>query len=145
MAIPEAADPDGERSERCLERASRRCAAGAAARAEIRRAALARLAAPCGGVPLAQLLDTAAGLGFGPLARSCPAGEEDGAAVDALLGCVLDSVGCTAERTVARSLPRAYALFDETDLDPDVLFPCLTDPDDVAIGSPSGAFTAPAR
>jgi hypothetical protein len=121
-----------------------RGAAVAAAGARRRAAALARLEPSCAAVPLAALLDTASGLGFGPMARSCPAGEDDRTAAGALLGCVLESSSCTAERTVARSLPRAYALFDETDLDPDELFPCLTDPDEVETGSASGAFISPA-
>ena len=45
-----------------------------------------------------------------------------------LLACVAATVQCRAENAVARTIPRAYDLLSQLDLDPDTDFPCVTDP-----------------
>jgi cysteine-rich repeat protein len=140
--FPETRDPDGSRLERCLAGASRRCAAVAASRARLEARAVRRAAARCAGLPVTELLDVEKGLGFTPIAATCAFESGPVDERTALLGCVLHRVECTAESAVARTLPGAYALFDETELDPDELFPCLTDPDEVEIGWLAGV---PAR
>jgi cysteine-rich repeat protein len=142
MALPESRDGDGEHLDACLARANRRCAAVAASRPSLEAFAVRRATARCADLPLTELLDVERGLGFNTIAAACSFDGAPSGETPALLACVLHRVECTAEEAVARTLPRAHALFDETDLDPQELFPCLTDPDDVEWSSPSAAFTA---
>jgi hypothetical protein len=127
-------DANGTRTDKCLAAANRRCAAALAARPRFAAAAVARLDAACadGGVTLGTLLDSARGLGFARVAASCPVAPGAAPAVRDLLSCVASTLQCRAENAVARTVPRAYELLGELDLDPDTDFPCVTDPDELA-------------
>jgi cysteine-rich repeat protein len=131
LGIPEAADPDGARADRCLARATAQCAAAARARDRVRERAAHVAARSCEhGAPLAQLLD-ADGLAFSEAASSCPFAEARTPTVVDLATCVMQRVQCLAENSVARAIPRANELLWELDLDPDEVFSCVTDPADL--------------
>ena len=126
-------DAEGTRTDRCLAAANRRCASVLAARSRLATRAVARLDAGCGaGVTLATLLDSASGLGFARIAADCPVAPDATPGVHDLLACVASTVQCRADEAVARSVPRAYELLWELDLDPDTDFPCVTDPEELA-------------
>jgi cysteine-rich repeat protein len=125
-------DADGTRTDRCLAAANRRCGAVLGARSRLAARALGRLDAACGGVTLGTLLDAARGLGFARVAAECPIAAGATPAVGDLLACVASTVQCRADDAVARTVPRAYELLGELDLDPDADFPCVADPDELA-------------
>jgi hypothetical protein len=156
IGIPEERDPTGARGEACLERAARRCAAAAAARDALRAGLAARAAARCAasGAALATLLD-ARGLGFGAQAARCPVEDAAEAGPVLLLDCVGRTVACAAEAAAARTIPPAWELLGELDLDADALFPCVVDPAELGWGArpvrppasrrpPAGRATGPA-
>ena len=133
LGIPEARDPDGVRAAACLAAANRRCSAVLPARAAAGAAVVARLDARCrdragAPLPLASLLDPGHGLGFDQMAASCPTGPGASPTTHDLLVCVAGALQCRAENAVARTIPRAYDLLSNLDLDPDADFPCVTDP-----------------
>jgi cysteine-rich repeat protein len=131
-------DPDGDRTDACLERATGPCTALVAARDAFRARIVANVVAPCQALPATELLDPSTGLGFTGIAAACAGTDGAAVGVSDLLDCAFRNIACSAENAVSRSIPRAYDFIDETDLSPDDAFPCLTDP--TALGSPSGAF-----
>jgi len=137
LGIPPARDPEGDRTDACLGRASGSCAAVVAARDGLRARSLARAGGPCQALSAAELLDPSNGLGFARIAAACGM-DPTAVGVSDLLDCAFHDMECSVENAVSRTIPRAYDLVDQTDLVPDDAFPCLTDP--TQLGSPSGAF-----
>jgi hypothetical protein len=124
--------PEGNGQDRCLTAADARCAAVPRQRAVLLAGAVARAARGCGPgafTALDRLLDPAAGLGFVQAAAVCPLAGDGTPGLADLLACAYGRTQCSAENVVARTVPRAYDLLWELSVDPDVDFPCVTDPD----------------
>jgi len=128
LGIDPVHDPDGERSDACLTRATNPCAATATARDGLRARFLARAVAPCQALSLAQLTGSPEGLGFARIATTCTVNGGTPTGVGDVLGCAFNSIQCSVENAVSRAIPRAYDFVNQTDLIPDDVFPCLTDP-----------------
>ncbi|HEY2385797.1 MAG TPA: DUF4215 domain-containing protein [Candidatus Binatia bacterium] len=133
FGIPEDADPDGIAADTCFARANDMCLKVAGQRDALLVKRLAKAASDCTTgkpatpIPLATLVDTAAGLGFAGAADACPVPDDQTVDGATLLGCVFHSIVCTAEGTVSRSIPSAADVLSELDLDASTTFPCITD------------------
>jgi cysteine-rich repeat protein len=132
--------------DRCLAAAGNRCdrafARGRVTQAKAQ-AVAARACVGSGGddVLMPMLLEPRGGLGFRDVAAGCPFDASRLPLTQDLLGCVTIRAACLGERAIAQAVPRAYELLGEIIDDPDGRFPCVPDPDDLAVEeSASGAF-----
>ncbi|HJQ84070.1 MAG TPA: DUF4215 domain-containing protein [Candidatus Binatia bacterium] len=133
--------PDRHDPTPCLARATRRCTADAARRDARRLRARTSVAAGCRAIPLERLVADPDGLGFRERAASCRFVDARPPSSSDLLACVIEAAQCLGERAVARTIPRAYELLSNLDLDPDAVFPCVDDPDAAGpLDSAWGAF-----
>jgi cysteine-rich repeat protein len=130
----------GDATDACLARAARICLHAAARRQQ----AIAKLAAVttrhCRAHSTAALLRPDSGLGFAAVAADCPFARAAPPAPSDLITCVFDRARCVGERLVALTVPLARELLDEVDVDPDVRFACVPEPDEAEGSSPSAAF-----
>jgi cysteine-rich repeat protein len=132
LGYSEAQDPDGDKSDACVEQADRRCLRIAEKLRTARARLTGQVATQCAGTSLGALLDQTSGLGFGEIATSCPVSAGTAPSVGDLVRCALDNVRCGAESTIAAGVPRAYELLTElVEVDADESFPCVRDPDDL--------------
>ncbi len=93
---------DGDDPTQCLASASAMCGAYSAKVAAYKSAAESKAASGCLTVPLGDLQQYVAGLGFFAVGTTCAAST----AID-LLGCIFDGAQCASERTLFTLDPRA--------------------------------------
>jgi hypothetical protein len=93
---------DGDDAAQCLAAASASCAAYSAKIPSYRASAVAKASSACFSIPLAELQQWVAGLGFAAADPACPAGSPS-----AVVACAFDATQCAAERTVFALDPRA--------------------------------------
>jgi cysteine-rich repeat protein len=133
FGISEDSDPDGIKSDACFANANKLCLRVSQKRDVLLAKQIAKAAKRCTtgkpatAIPLADLVDETSGLGFQAAAEACPAADGDTVDDTTLFTCVYRATECTAEGTVARSMPSAADLLGQLDLDATAVFPCVTD------------------
>ena len=93
---------DGDDPTQCLAAASAACAGYAAKIPAFKASAVAKATSACLALSVAELQQSAGGLGFGAADPACPTGSPSD-----LVACVFEATQCAAERTVFALDPRA--------------------------------------